>query len=78
MNYADGRPVRVGDIVDLGNAMTGVVVAVIDDGAFSPGFPSSEWGYLEEGVLLESKSIGVLHITYASQGFELIARTTAQ
>ena len=78
MNYADGRPVRVGDIVDLGNAMTGVVVAVIGDGAFSPGFPESEWGYLAEGALLESKSIGVLHITDASRDFELIARTTAQ
>ena len=78
MNYADGRPGRGADTVDLGNAMTAVVVAVIDDGAFSPGYPKSDWAYLEEGALLESKAIGVLHITDASHDFEMIARTTAQ
>ena len=79
MNYADGRPVRVGDIVDLGNAMTGVVVAIIDDGVYSPGYPESEWSYLGEGAMLESKELGLLHITDPSRmDFDLIARTTAQ
>ena len=78
MNYSDGRPVRVGDLVDLGTGMTGFVVAVIDDGAYSPKYPASAWAYLQEGALLESKALGVLHCTDASHDFALIARTTAQ
>lgn len=39
MKYRDGKEVHIGDYVDLGGGMSGVVVAVIDANAFSSDYP---------------------------------------
>ena len=74
MKYSDGKPVLLGDKVDLGGEMTGTVVAVIGAGEFSSGYPASEWSYLSLGVLVESPEGGLLHYTSTDQDFILIER----
>lgn len=58
--YLEGRLLRLGDRVALSGDL-GVVVAVIDSRDFSDGFPASEWGYLNSGILVEFEKIGLVH-----------------
>lgn len=71
MNYKDGRPVHLGDVVALGGEATGIIVAVIDVGHCAAGYSADEWGYLKSGVLVES-SEGLLHYPNAEGDFELL------
>jgi hypothetical protein len=62
MRYPDGQPVMLGDRVRYGTTGTlGRVVGIVDAGEFAHGYPSSEWSYLEEGVLVESDQFGLIH-----------------
>jgi hypothetical protein len=74
MKYSDGSPVLLGDKVDLGGAMTGVVVAVIDADFFSDEYPANEWSYLLTGVLIESLEAGLIYREKIEHDFDLIAR----
>ncbi|HEL3809707.1 TPA: hypothetical protein UMT89_001033 [Stenotrophomonas maltophilia] len=74
MNYLDGQKVLLGDIVDLGNGTSGVVVAVIDQGDYASGFSEEEWNYLGQGALLETSEFGLLHYSNAGHDFTLIRR----
>lgn len=74
MKYLDGQSVRVGDIVDLGAQMTGVVVCSIDDGIYSPDFLKSDWESLGEGVVVKSDQAGIIHYVNADHDFVLIER----
>lgn len=74
MKYMDGNEVLLGDIVDLGNDMKGVVVAVIDAGAYSSGYLQDEWSHLQQGALLEAEGFGLLHCPTSEHDFALIDR----
>ncbi len=75
MNYHSGETVALGDRVRLGNDPSGVVVCVIDSGAYSPRYPESQWGYLKRGVLIDFPTCGLIHYEVAlDTDVELIAR----
>lgn len=74
MNYENGTAVLVGDRVGLGGGMTGVVVAVLDAGEFSAGYPAEDWSYLRTGVLIESPQAGVVHYPDAWASLVLLGR----
>ena len=61
MKYEDGRTVQVGDRVRLWEDCHGVVVCSFDTGDYSDDYPESEWDHLEEGVLVDSECVGLLH-----------------
>ncbi|TDR43033.1 hypothetical protein DFR29_10737 [Tahibacter aquaticus] len=75
MKYCGGRPVLLGDTVDLGGGDTGSVVAVIDQGKFSSRYPMNEWSYLSIGALVESSKYGLIHYSGSEHDFELMERT---
>jgi hypothetical protein len=73
MKYPLGETVKTGDTVDVGNGLTGVVVAVIDPPSYSVGYPASEWAYLTNGVLVETGEAGLVHVSEADSDFVLIS-----
>ena len=76
MKYADGKIVALGDRVKLADDANGVVVALIDFKQYLPDFPSSEWKYLKQGVLIKFPSCGVIHYeTLVEPDVELIERS---
>ena len=75
MQYADGRKIRVGDRVRMGNDNRGRVVCDIAAGKFTSLYPESEWAYLNEGVVIEFCQYGVIPITEVEADLELVART---
>jgi len=76
MKYSDGQSVSLGDKVDLGAGMVGVVVAIIDTGEFSSGYLESEWNYLLVGALVESPEGGLIHYPDFGHNFTLLKRAT--
>lgn len=78
MKYLDGREVHVGDSVDIGGGMSGIVVAVIDSGKYGFDYPEAEWEYLKVGALVESPEMGLLYVDNPFHDFELIARYSGQ
>jgi hypothetical protein len=74
VKYNNGDPVILGDKVDLGGEMKGVVVAVIDTNEFSLDYPADEWSYLAIGALVVSSDGGLIHYTNSEQNFILIER----
>lgn len=52
MKYNDGGVVRVGDRVRIRNGDTGIVVASMDTGEYSPAYPKEEWEQLGTGVIV--------------------------
>ena len=61
MKYPTGEIVHPGDKVTLGSSTTGVVVCSIDTREYSRNYPEAAWAYLEEGVLIESPELGLVH-----------------
>lgn len=74
MNYIDGTPVKVGDIVGLGEDRNGVVVCSMDDGIYTPEHPREQWGYLGRGVMIEFPKWGLIHYETPEPDLELISR----
>lgn len=61
MVYADGNEARVGDVVAIDTNFSGVVVASIDNGQYSKGFPAEKWAQLGQGVLMDTDFAGLVH-----------------
>lgn len=74
MKYEDGQKVLIGDKVDLGGAMTGVVMCSIDDAIYSTEYPESKWGYLKKGIVVHSELAGDMHYPESYVNFVLIER----
>ena len=53
LKYRDGREVKLGDRVKLGEDSGGVVVASIDTREYSPVCTEAEWSFLQKGVLVD-------------------------
>jgi hypothetical protein len=52
MKYSDGIEMRVGDRVRIRNGDTGIIVASMDTGEFSPDFPRENWNDLKTGIMV--------------------------
>lgn len=63
MNYISGEKINVGDRVESWSGTNGVVVASLDDGIFSSGFPFQDWLFLKAGVLVEMDNGEVMHFS---------------
>jgi hypothetical protein len=74
VNYIDGTPIRMGDLVALGEDRGGVVVCSIDDDAYTKDHPKAEWSYLGRGVLIEFPRYGLIHYETPEPDLELISR----
>jgi hypothetical protein len=73
MNYADGRPVKIGDLVSLGGH-SGTVVCSIDDAAYSTAYPETEWARLGKGVMIEIGDLGLIHYLEPEPDLQLVGR----
>lgn len=60
----DGKKVQLGGTVDLGGALTGTVVAVIEEGAGPNELVSQGWRHLAAGALLHLPGFGLVHHLY--------------
>jgi hypothetical protein len=76
MKYPDGQEVKLGDVVALGKDERGIVVCSIDTGEYSDGWPRAHWGYLDNGVLIEFPSYGLIHYKEPESGLRLVARAS--
>jgi len=74
MLYQDGQQVLLGDLVDLGAEMTGVVVGLIEENLYATGYSNNDWGVLKVGALVESSEAGIMHFPTPYVDFVLIER----
>ena len=74
MKYLDGRNVRVGDKVRLGEDREGVVVCSIDSDEYSKDFPKDQWSYLKRGVMIEFPLYGLIHYEEPESDLQLLSR----
>lgn len=74
MNYPNEDKVLVGDKLVLWGESIGIVVCSIDDANYSEKYTESDWSYLKKGIIVESDSDGVIHITESEPTFRLISR----
>lgn len=74
MNYPDGMPLKVGDIVGLGEDRNGVVVCSIDDDVYTDEFTREDWDHLGRGVMIAFPMWGLIHYEEPEPDLELLAR----
>lgn len=72
MKYWDGQEVYIGDKV-IADKSDGIVVCVIDTKQFSDDYPEG-WGYLETGILIETKAMGLVHYPQVDEDVILVER----
>ena len=61
MRYSDGQDAKIGDIVEIGDDLAGRVVMLVRERVAVEGFVADEWSYLNDGVLVETKTAGLIH-----------------
>lgn len=74
MNYHTGALVEIGDYIQFGSDMDGVVVVIIEDSKYSEAYPKLEWHYLECGFLVLSNQAGLIHFPQLSENIKLISK----
>ena len=52
---------KIGEKVQI-DGMSGVLVALISEGKFTPAYPADEWAYLKVGVLIDTEEAGLIHV----------------
>jgi hypothetical protein len=77
MNYASGAPVCIGDEVDLGQGQIGQVVGIIQERRYRLDYKSSDWDYLEKGILIKT-TFGELRLEEPDEDLELVARSSVK
>jgi hypothetical protein len=73
MHDRKGRQIRLGDKVLIGSGMSGVVVFSIDTDEYLPGFPKDEWEYLGRGIMIQTESAGLIHLSVADEDTEVVS-----
>lgn len=73
MKYFNGQEVYLGDRV-IADKSEGIVVAVIDTGQFSEAYPEG-WSYLECGMLVETKEMGLVHYPEPNEDVIFVERS---
>ncbi len=61
MNYPNGERIKVGDTLKVWEGCIGIVVCSIGDDEFSSNFKKDDWGYLNEGILVDTDTAGLIH-----------------
>lgn len=74
MNYPNGEKIAVGDKLKLWEGCIGVVVCSIEDGVYSDEYTQEDWGYLKNGILINTDAAGLIHYTEPESEFELLHR----
>lgn len=74
MKYCDGKEVRIGDRVQLGDDVGGVVVCSIDTDEYTGEHPKEKWSYLKRGFVVEFPKFGVIHYEEAEEDLILLRR----
>jgi len=69
MNYIAGEKIKLGDFVDIGSNMTGIVVYDYEGGICYPGFET--WRILGHGILVKSRQAGMIHYVEPDMDLEL-------
>ena len=72
MKYANGRPVKVGDRVEVSSGDKGTVVCSLDDNQYTPEYTMEDWSYLGFGVLVKFQQAGLVHYKEYSEDMRLI------
>ncbi len=72
MKYLNGDEIYVGDEV-IADKSEGVVVCVNDTKQFTEEYPEG-WKYLEEGCLVETKEMGLVHYPIIDENLILKSR----
>jgi hypothetical protein len=72
MHDRRGRQIRLGDKVAIGGGISGVVVFSIDTDEYSPGFPKDDWQYLGRGVMVQTETVGLVHLSVADEHTEIV------
>ncbi|GBQ70733.1 hypothetical protein [Komagataeibacter xylinus] len=73
MKYQDGRKVRIGDKVNLGNNAKGVVIGLIGQHLYADGYNAEDWDYLKNGFLI-STDFGLLRLEEPDEDMKLLRR----
>ncbi|MHB8849166.1 MAG: hypothetical protein ACYC43_12100 [Burkholderiales bacterium] len=76
MKYLDGQFVELGDYVDLGGGMTGVVVCNFDNNQFAPDYPKAEWAG-PTGIMVKSEQAGLVHFSEPDIDLVLLKRANS-
>jgi hypothetical protein len=72
VKYWNSEEVYIGDEV-IADKSKGIVVCVIDTEQFSEDYPKG-WAYLERGMLIETKEIGLVHYPEPDEDVVLVKR----
>jgi hypothetical protein len=74
VKYLTGEEVLIWDRVQAGDGCRGLVVFSLDADQFSYRFPKAHWAYLERGMMIDTESVGLMHLKEANEDLRLIAR----
>jgi hypothetical protein len=75
MQYANGNPVLLGDLVELYNGCKGIVVCDVDGDAYDEAYPREQWKeVLSRGILVQSEQAGLVHLTEPNEDLQLMHR----
>jgi hypothetical protein len=66
--------VQIGDVIRIEGGSSGVVVCNFEDAEFFQTYPSEEWDYIKEGILVEFDDIGLTHIQELTKDVCMICR----
>ncbi len=66
MKYGDDTEIQVGDTVSFPDGSVGEVVVTLDSGVYSECYPEADWSYLNNGVLVLTESVGLIHYPSSS------------
>lgn len=80
MHYADGQEIHLGDRVAIGwtTSFSGVVVACIGRNEYTPAYPQEAWGYLGQGILVDTDFAGLVHYSENVEELRLVARVDVE
>ena len=70
MKYTDGNEINIGDVVEVSDGIEGKVVFSIDTNEYSSEFPSDEWEYLEQGIMIMLADGTLIHYSSNDSGEE--------
>ena len=77
MHDCDGQTIAIGDRINIlpEQGLAGVVVCSIDTGEGTPDHPIEQWGYLRNGVMVDTDAAGLIHVTDSSK-LRLLGRSS--
>lgn len=74
MNYINGGPAFVGDVIEIWDGMRGIVVCDFDGGKFIRGYKESDWSVKMSGIMVLSDSGDLFHFEEGDEDMTLLER----